>query len=109
MEAGEEVTEVEPEEDGYVTVQKETGEQGSVPAASLSSIDPSSSRDVKEKKLKIKSHQRLIGTKVVLEAGEIVTQVGEEEDGYITVLTDSGQQGCVPVNCIGKFKFTDQN
>ena len=104
MEVGEEVTEVEPEEDGYVTVQRDTGEKGSVPAASLSSIDSNPSRDVKEKKLKIKSRQILIGTKVMLEVGEMVTQVGEEEDGYITVLTENGQQGCIPVPSNGRFK-----
>ena len=35
MEAGEEVTEVEPEEEGFVTVQKDSGEQGSLPASCL--------------------------------------------------------------------------
>ena len=35
MEAGEEVTEVEPEEEGFVTVQKDSGEQGSLPAFCL--------------------------------------------------------------------------
>ena len=48
--------------------------------------------------MKIKSSQPLIGTKTKLEVGEVVTQVGEEEDGYIPVITAAGQKGH-----IGKF------
>ena len=58
----------------------------------------SSASDVGGKKLKIKSSQPLIGTKTKLEVGEVVTQVGEEEDGYIPVITATGQKGH-----IGKF------
>ena len=103
MEAGEEVTEVEPEEGGYVKVQKGTGEQGSIPADSLSSVDSEPRSGIRAKKFKIQSRQKLIGTKVVLEVGEMVTLVEEEEDGYIAVLTDGGLKGCIPVPCIGKF------
>ena len=58
----------------------------------------SSASDVGGKKLKIKSSQTLIGTKTKLEVGEVVTQVGEEEDEYIPVITAAGQKGH-----IGKF------
>ena len=103
LEHGEEVTEVEPEEDGFVTVKTATGEQGSLPASCLTSANSDCASDVGGKKVTIKSSQLLIGTKVKLGAGEVVTQVGEEEeDGYVTVVTEGGLQGAVPLSCIGE-------
>ena len=103
VEAGEEVTEVEPEEGGYVKVQKGSGEQGSIPADSLSSVDSEPKSGITAKMFKIQSRQKLIGTKVMLEVGEMVTQVEEEEDGYITVLTDGGLRGFIPVSAMEDF------
>ena len=101
LEVGEEVTEVEPEEDGFVTVKKRSGEEGSVSVSALTSSTASHSSP-EDKRYKIKSRQKLLGTKVVLEAGDTVTLLEEEEDGYVTVLTAAGDQGHVPVACLGK-------
>ena len=57
------------------------------------------------KKLKIKSSQPLIGTKTRLEVGEVVTQVGEEEGGYIPVITATGQKGWVPTTKLEDFSY----
>ena len=105
MEVGEEVTEVEPEDEGYVRVKKRSGEEGSVSASCLTSITGvASSPELKDRRRQIKNRHKLVGTKVTLEVGEMVTQVEEEEGGYITVLTDGGLRGCIPVPCNGKFK-----
>ena len=64
-----------------------------------------SASDVGGKKLKIKSSQPLIGTKTRLEVGEFVTQVGEEEDGYIPVITANGQKGWVPTTKLEDFSY----
>ena len=101
MEVGEEVTEVEPEEDGFVTVKKRSGEEGSVSVSCLTSSS-GSSPEGKDRRCKIKNRQRLIGTKITLEAGDTVTLLEEEEDGFVTVLTDDGEKGHVPVGCLGK-------
>ena len=58
LEPGEEVTELYREEDGHVTVQKASGEEGSVPMSCVRSPDADISTD---KKSKIKQ----IGTKVM--------------------------------------------
>ena len=58
LEPGEEVTELHREEDGHVTVQKASGEEGSVPMSCVRSPDADISTD---KKSKIKQ----IGTKVM--------------------------------------------
>ena len=58
LEPGEEVTELHREEDGHVTVQKASGEEGSVPMSCVRSPDAEISTD---KKSKIKQ----IGTKVM--------------------------------------------
>ena len=103
VEVGEEVTEVEPEEDGFVTVKKRSGEEGSVSVSCLtSSTGSNSSPEVKDRRCKIKNRQRLIGTKITLEAGDTVTLPEEEEDGFVTVLTGDGEKGHVPVGCLGK-------
>ena len=101
MEAGEEVTEVEPEEDGFVRVKKRSGEEGLVAVSALTSSN-ASSPEVKDKRCKIKNRQKLIGTKMMLEAGDTVTLLEEEEDGFVTVLTADGEKGHVPVGCLGK-------
>ena len=54
------------------------------------------------KELKIVKRQKLRGTRVFLEPGEIVTKVTSEEDGWITVRTESGEEGEIPVTCISK-------
>ena len=69
----------------------------------------SSASDVGGKKLKIKSSQPLIGTKTKLEVGEVVTQVGEEEDGYIPVITAAGQKGWVPTTKLEDFSYDSPN
>ena len=102
MEAGEEVTEVEPEEDGFVKVKKRSGEEGLVAVSALTSSSTASSPEVKDKRCKIKNRQRLLGTKVMLEAGDTVSLLEEEEDGYVTVLTADGEKGSVPVASLGK-------
>ena len=68
-----------------------------------------SASDVGGKKLKIKSSQPLIGTKTRLEVGEVVTQVGEEEDGYIPVITANGQKGWVPTTKLEDFSYDSSN
>ena len=103
VEVGEEVTEVEPEEDGFVTVKKRSGEEGSVSVSCLTSSTGShSSPEVRDRRCKIKNRQRLIGTKMTLEAGDTVTLLEEEEDGFVIVLTADGEKGHVPVGCLGK-------
>ena len=104
VEVGEEVTEVEPEEDGYVVVKKRSGEEGSVSVSCLTSSSGSSPQG-KYRKCKVKNRQRLIGnkTKRKLEAGDTVTLLDEEEeDGLVSVLTADGEKGHVPVGCLGK-------
>ena len=101
LEAGEEVTELEPEEDGFVQVKKRSGEEGSVPVSALSSTT-ATSPEVKDKRCKIKTRQKLVGTKVMLEPGDTVTLLEEEDNDWVTVLTAGGDQGSVPVTCLGK-------
>ena len=105
VEVGEEVTELEPEEDGFVRVKKRSGEEGSVSASCLTSSTGSHSSPQgqgKDRRCKIKNRQKLIGTKMMLEAGDTVTLLEEEEDGFVTVLTADGEKGHVPVGCLGK-------
>ena len=107
LEAGEEVTELEPEEDGFVRVKKRSGEEGSVSVSALSSTTGSAaSPEVKDKRCKIKTRQKLVGTKVMLEPGDTVTLLEEEDDDWVTVLTAGGDQGSVPVACLGKLPLS---
>ena len=55
-----------------------------------------------EKKIKIAQKQKLRGTRVFLEPGEIVTELTPDEDGWITVRTEDGEEGEIPVTCISK-------
>ena len=104
MEVGEEVTEVEPEDEGYVTVKKLSGEEGSVSASCLTSTTgAASSPELKEGRRQIKNRHKLIGTKVTLEVGDTVTLLEEEEeDGWVSILTADGEKGHVPLTCLGK-------
>ena len=103
MEVGEEVTEVEPEDEGYVRVKKLSGEEGSVSASCLTSITgPASSPELKEGRRQIKNRQKLIGTKVTLEVGDTVTLLEVEEDGWVSIQTADGEKGLVPLTCLGK-------
>ena len=57
----------------------------------------------REKVLKIKSRQRLIGCagKVYLEPGDSVYEVDPEEEGMVNVRTGDGNEGSIPVTAIG--------
>ena len=44
--------------------------------------------------------QKLRGTTVFLNPGDMVVEVSRDEDGWITVKTEDGQQGEIPSNCI---------
>ena len=61
---------------------------------------PSEPRD---KVLKIKTRQRLIGCegKVYLEPGDSVYEVDPEEEGMVNVRTGDGNEGSIPVTAIG--------
>ena len=103
MEVGEEVIEVEPEDEGYVRVKKLSGEEGSVSVSCLTSITgPASSPELKDRRRQIKNRHKLLGTKVMLEVGDTVTLLEEEEDGWVSILTADGEKGHVPLTCLGK-------
>ena len=50
--------------------------------------------------MKVTTRHKLIGSKVWVEAGEEVTEVEPEEEGFVTVQKDSGEQGSLPVFCL---------
>ena len=58
----------------------------------------------RDKVLKIKTRQRLIGAagKVYLEPGDTVHEVDPEEDGMVNVRTSDGIEGSIPVTAIGR-------
>ena len=57
----------------------------------------------RDKVLKIKTRQRLIGCagKVYLEPGDSVYEVDPEEEGMVNVRTGDGNEGSIPVTAIG--------
>ena len=60
----------------------------------------------RDKVLKIKTRQRLIGCagKVFLEPGDSVYEVDPEEDGMVNVRTSEGDEGSIPVAAIGRIR-----
>ena len=51
----------------------------------------------------IGKHQKLRGTRVFLEPGDVVFEVTpEDDDGWITVENIHGYQGEIPTSCINK-------
>ena len=60
----------------------------------------------RDKVLKIKTRQRLIGCagKVYLEPGDSVYEVDPEEEGMVNVRTSEGDQGSIPVAAIGRIR-----
>merc|ERR1712130_907562 len=78
---GELVEQLEPaDEDGLISVRTASGETGLIKQCYLES---------KEKVLKMKTRQRLLGCpgRVYLEAGSQVYEVEPEDDGLVTVRT----------------------
>ena len=63
----------------------------------------------RDKVLKIKTRQRLIGCagKVFLEPGDSVYEVDPEEDGMVNVRTSDGMEGSIPVTAIGRETLTE--
>ena len=114
---GDVVYEVTPEDDGWVSVRTESGEKGEIPTSCLS-MQPLyilymySERiynclGPKLKEIKIGKHQKLRGTRVFLHPGDVVYVVppdeeGDEDDGWITVKTNQGDEGEIPISCIDK-------
>ena len=57
------------------------------------------------RKLLIATRQKLRGTNIHLERGMTVFAVAPEEDGWITVKTEHGEEGEIPVSCLKKGSF----
>ena len=46
--------------------------------------------------------RKLIGSKTEVTAGDVVVQVEPPEDGVVTVKTQQGEVGPLPLSCLGK-------
>ena len=46
--------------------------------------------------------RKLIGSKTEVRVGEVVVQVEPPEEGVVTVRTEQGEVGPLPLTCLGK-------
>ena len=48
--------------------------------------------------------RKLIGSKTEVRVGDVVVQVEPPEEGVVTVETQYGEVGALPLSCLGKTK-----
>merc|ERR1712227_139162 len=92
LEPGDCVCQMQPEEDGWVMVKTNNGEQGEIPITSIQ-------KGSRLNKIRVEKNQKLRGSKIWLLPGDFVYQLTSEEDGWIRVKAMSGEEGEIPIQC----------
>jgi len=91
--AGDLVTKIGPEKDGWVEVKNRGGQKGSVPVEKL--VDPTKIPPKQWKAIQ-RYESRGAPGQLSLSLGETVTKIKSEQNGWVSVRNSAGQEGFVP-------------